>query len=356
MRKLVRDQRDQALVADDDGRRRERHARILHAAEREARRQYEHVVAAPAIRAVELFGRLDHRLGVGEFLRGRIDDRRFGVDGAARAGRPRRDVADRDREQVRRDGVVHREREFAVQRMRGVVRRAHDRAQRLRHVHARGVREAHRRRVLERNPAARVDRFGLREHERLLLSGRLRGRHPLQARRVGRRSVADAHGRNLRVEADAQRGTEDRIAPVERERHRPRRARRVDDFDGADVQIARIEDDLACRRVLPVERKLGRADEAALIEVDAKIERNRTHDDLSRVRVTVGIDRGGDRGHAPRDDAQQLGCEHSGTSSNRLGTTWQPESGPQPFSQEFSRTPTGFSPACHVHLRWERRQ
>ncbi len=62
MRKLVRDERGQALVADDHSRRRERQARVLHAAERKARGQHEDVVAAPAIVAVELLGRYDRLL------------------------------------------------------------------------------------------------------------------------------------------------------------------------------------------------------------------------------------------------------------------------------------------------------
>ena len=71
MRELVRDERRQRSIAGEDRRRREREARILHAAERERRRQHENVVASPAIRPADRLGGLHHLLEVGEFVRGR---------------------------------------------------------------------------------------------------------------------------------------------------------------------------------------------------------------------------------------------------------------------------------------------
>ena len=88
---------------------------IFHAAEREGRRQDEHVVAAPAIGAVKLLRRGDHFLGVGQLAR----RRRRSVAGSAQTPvrGPKRlegKVADRDRDHVGRDAVVHAEVEDAL--------------------------------------------------------------------------------------------------------------------------------------------------------------------------------------------------------------------------------------------------
>ena len=85
VRQLMRDQADQALVAGDEGRREEGQCRVFHAAEREGRRQDEHVVAAPAIWSVKLLGGGDHFLGIGQLARGGIDRCRLGPDAGARA-------------------------------------------------------------------------------------------------------------------------------------------------------------------------------------------------------------------------------------------------------------------------------
>ena len=55
----------------------------------------------------------------------------------------------------------------------------------------RGVGDAHRRRVLERDPAARVDRLRLGEQERVPLARGLRRLEPLEARGAGPRRVGD---------------------------------------------------------------------------------------------------------------------------------------------------------------------
>ena len=68
-----------------------------------------HVVAAPAIGAVELLGGVDHLLGVGELGGGGVEHRRLGPHAGARAELAEREVADRDGDQIGRDRLVHRE-------------------------------------------------------------------------------------------------------------------------------------------------------------------------------------------------------------------------------------------------------
>ncbi len=63
----------------------------------------------------------------------------------------------------------------------GAVRGGHHCHQPLRHANRRVVRGADLRRVLQRNPAARVNGLVLREQIRQLLPVRLRGRQPLKA-------------------------------------------------------------------------------------------------------------------------------------------------------------------------------
>ena len=80
VRQLVRDERGERAVAGQDRRRRKGDARILHAAKRERRRQHQHVVAAPAVRAAQCLGSLDHLLDVGKLRRGPLHDGGLGVD------------------------------------------------------------------------------------------------------------------------------------------------------------------------------------------------------------------------------------------------------------------------------------
>ena len=193
VRQLVRDQGDEALVAGEHGRRREGQARVLHAPEGEARRQDEDVVAVPAVRAVEPLGGLHHLLGVGELRRRGVDDRRLRVNAAARADGGEADVAGRDRHQVRRDPLRHLEPVGAAPGAGRVAGRAHDGDELRRRADRRGEGQAHRRRVLDRDPAARVDRLGLGEEERVPLARGLRRLEPLEARGAGAGRVGDPH-------------------------------------------------------------------------------------------------------------------------------------------------------------------
>jgi hypothetical protein len=204
MRQLVRHQRHQALVAHQHGRRGERHVRVFHAAVRERRRQHQDVVAAPAVRAVQLLRGGDHLFGVLELVRGLADHRGFGIHGRTRAGFLHRDIAGGDRQQVGRNRMRLVEVKSPFERMLRVVDRAHHHAHILRRGDVRGVGEADRWRILQRHPRARVDRLGLREHEGQFLVRRLRRRQPLQAGRFGDRGVDDAHLRRMCRRGDGQ--------------------------------------------------------------------------------------------------------------------------------------------------------
>ena len=180
----------------------ERQPRVLHAAEREARRQHQHVVAAPAVRAVQPLGRLDHLLQVGE-LGGRLRRRR--------PARRRRRCAGRaggtpGRRRPGRSGTAGSacfisKRCSPVRGFVRVVGGAHDGQQPFGVRMRARVGDAHAGRILQRNPAAGVDRLRLREQERVLLAGRLLAAEPLQAAGLRAGGVVDADGRRLRPAA-----------------------------------------------------------------------------------------------------------------------------------------------------------
>src|SRR5581483_11295596 len=109
-------ERDQTLIAGQNRRRGESQPRVFHPANREARRQHQNVVAPPAVRPVQLLGRLNHLLGVREFARSLLKHRGLGVNARARAQGFESQVADRERDQVRRDRLRHIETIIAVAR------------------------------------------------------------------------------------------------------------------------------------------------------------------------------------------------------------------------------------------------
>ena len=143
VRQLVRDERHQALVSREDRGGREGEPRILHPAEREARRQDEDVVPLPPVLPVQLLRRAQHRLEVRELARGAGDDVRLRPDARARRNRGEREVADRQGDQVRRDRLRHLEGVVPVARGRRVVVRAHDGEELLRRADARRVGDPH---------------------------------------------------------------------------------------------------------------------------------------------------------------------------------------------------------------------
>ena len=105
----MRHQRNQALVARQDGGSGEGEARVLHAAEGKAGREHQQIVAAPAVRTVHLLHRRDHGFRVGELAGGGVHQGRLGIDAGARAERAETQIAGGQRDQVRRNRLVHLE-------------------------------------------------------------------------------------------------------------------------------------------------------------------------------------------------------------------------------------------------------
>ena len=189
MRELVGDERNEAPVPGEHRRGREGQPRVLHAAERKARRQHEDVVAIPAVGPVEPLGRLHHLLGVGELM-GASREERTAPHTRRSAGRAPRTRGRRPRSRCRYAGIrCGIENRYVPSRCEvGLPAALITATSSGRRPHGRGVGDPDLRGVLDRYPAARVDRLGLGEEKRMPLAGRLRRREPLEARslRAGR--------------------------------------------------------------------------------------------------------------------------------------------------------------------------
>ena len=307
MREFVRDHVDQGLVPGDQGRRQERQARILHAAERERRRQHQHVVAAPAIGAVELLGGDDHRLDVLEFLRHRIEPTRLGPDIRTRPDLLGHDVAGGDREQVGRNRLRHVEAEAGPAVAAGLVVGAHHDADAVRRGDAGAIREAHRGRVLQRREAARMDGLRLREHEGLLLAQRLRRFQPLQAGGFGRGVVVDAHLRRGVLQSDRELRAELRVALRERERGVRPGAVGTLRADAFDRQIAGVEIQPLGLGLFPVEAEFGESAQLLLLERDVEVEVDVRDPHLVEPRIGMFVARDFRPRHRDRSHRHQHG-------------------------------------------------
>ena len=110
VRDLVRHRVRERPVADDERRRQEGQARVLHAAVGEGEGHHQQIVAAPAVLAEELLAGLQVLLRDARELRGRgVDEGRVGVDGAPRADVALRQIADGQGHEVRGHGRPHLE-------------------------------------------------------------------------------------------------------------------------------------------------------------------------------------------------------------------------------------------------------
>jgi len=176
VRQLVRDEAVEAAIPGDEGRRQESERRVLHAPVREARRQYDHVVAAPAIGAVKPLSRLDHLLGIGGFVGRSLQRRRLRPDAGAAAERLEGEIARRDGDEIGRDRLVHRVGEgAAVTQVFGIadLEPAHHHRERLGRGNPRAPGLADARAVLRGDPGPVEDRLALAEQEGMLLACRL---------------------------------------------------------------------------------------------------------------------------------------------------------------------------------------
>ena len=211
MRELVRDQRDQRSVTRNDRRRGKGQPRIFHPSEREAGGENENVVPPPLIGTVQRLRRLDHLRCVGKLPCGPVDHLRLGIDSASGSDLTKLQIADRKREQVRRNRLRHPEMVDAGIVRLGRILGAHHGHQTVRYTDSRLVRHPHARGVLNRDPGAGEDRLGLGEQERILPARRLLGGEPLQCRCFGARPISDRDRLCPGTDSDHERATEIRI-------------------------------------------------------------------------------------------------------------------------------------------------
>ncbi len=153
----------------------------------------------------------------------------------------------------------------------------------------RAVGEAHARRVLQRHPAARVDGLRLAEHEGQLLAFGHRRFQPLQAGRLRRGLVGDAHVRVLRRRLDGQLAAENPVGLRQVELQRRPGAGRVLAFDLLDAQIAGVQHQLPGGLVLPFQRVAGGAGQLLVVEIDRQIQCEVLDGDLARFGIGAFI-------------------------------------------------------------------
>ncbi len=289
MRELVRDQGDEALVAGDDRRRDETEARMLHAADGKSGRQYQQVVAVPAVGPEGLLGGLEHRLGILEFRNRGVEDLLFRVHARTLAHGFEFEVAHGERDEVGRNRLRHAERELAVQFRAGIVVGAHHRPQRRRRAHRRVVRDAHARRILERDETACVDRLRLGVKERMALARGLLRFEPLQRQCIRRRLVADGHARGIgwhlhgQWRAKVVRGLAHREGGVDKNVVMP-------GAHGFDRKAACVEDQRVVLLVQALQVQLRFAHEDLALEVDREVQVDVGRTVVVRVRKRVIVE------------------------------------------------------------------
>lgn len=296
MGQLVGDQRHERAIAGNDRRRGEGQPRILHAAEGKRRRQHQEVVAAPPIWSEQRLGRLHHLFEVGELERRSLQRRRLRVHAAARAERLEMDVADGQRDEVRRDGLGQSKLEGPILSSDDTLRRerlgAHHGTKVSWNRDACLVGLSNARTILRRNPRAGQDRLALRVQIRTPPSRRLCRRQPLQRGCRGLRPVAHDNRVRSSGERHRQRAAEDRIGVGQRVRQRSAAAIR----DTQDIEVASVQHELGRVRS-PLERERRRAAQALVGEIRPQVERDMRHAGVSRpgkrVDVAGGVGRVG---------------------------------------------------------------
>ena len=188
-------QTDQRFIAGDDRGRRKGQPRVFHAAEGEGRRQHQQVIATPAVRAVQRLGGLDHGFDIGQLGGCGLQTGRLGVHAGALAQGLEGEITNGQRDQVRRDGLVHDKAPGAAVGQHFAFGRelfgAHHHPEFGRGGDAGRPGLADAGAVLGGYPGAGQDGLALTEQIRMLLAGGLRWRQPLQ--RSGIRAGVIAH-------------------------------------------------------------------------------------------------------------------------------------------------------------------
>jgi hypothetical protein len=207
----------------------------------------------------------------------------------------RSEIADRDRQQIRRDGLRHAELVVAGARGIGVVVGAHQGDQFGRRGDPRPIGEPNRRRVLQRHPAARVDGLRLTEQESVLAACGHRRLQPLETGSRRRGAVANAHHFIRLAHADRQPAAEDRVGLGHR---------KIQALPGAvaglaqhlvDFQLAAVEHQLSMLGVDPVQPQIGATGQRAFGEIDIQIEGDIGNANLVGLGIAVLVGRAGRR-------------------------------------------------------------
>uniref|UniRef100_A0A0N4YZX7 PE-PGRS family protein n=1 Tax=Parastrongyloides trichosuri TaxID=131310 RepID=A0A0N4YZX7_PARTI len=330
VRQFVGHQRDQRLVADDHGRGGEGQARVLHAAERERRRQHQHVVAAPAVWAVQRLGGVDHARGRLQFGVGGFQSAGLGPDAGAAVERGEGDVADGHGHQIGRDRMIHVEAPGLLTRSGGLALRrqvlgGHDHGQVGGGDDAGRIGLADAGAVLGRDPGAGQDGLALAEQIGFLAARRLLRGQPLQGRGIRAGRIVDDDlldfGPGEGGQVDGQGLT-------------------LDGVDGAQLIAQRAPLRVAHAadvQVLGVQHHLGRADAAGDVqrrrtrqglggEVGGQVQRHMTDARLGRAGVgvdVVGIGESGrsrGRGDERRHRHAAFGGLGGGAGAKRCGS------------------------------------
>ena len=291
MRQLVRDEAVVRPIARDEGGGEEGHHRVFHPAIGKGGGQHDHVVTAPAIFAVEVFRRRDHRFGIAHFARGPFDYRRFGPDAAARAERAKIDIARRDRDQIGRHRLVHHEAEGAAsiaQILRlALAHPAHHHVERLGRGDPRFPGLADAGAVLRRDPAAIEDRLALAEEERVFAARGLFRAQPLQRFGILGRGIPDANRARIAHRNGQRRAL---AAFGHRLTHGERQIAARSIGDAGDAQPVRIEHDLA--RIVAGQHIERRGPANALpFEIERQVERDMRDPRDLRLRIGQRIER-----------------------------------------------------------------
>ncbi len=147
------------------------------------------------------------------------------------------------------------------------------------------VGEAHARGVLQRHPAARVNRLRLAEHERQLLAFGHRRLQPLQARGRRRGVIGDHHLARLIRRFDGEFATEGLVGRRQGELQRRQAALAIVCLYLRNAQLARIQHQLLGGFVLPLQRVGGSAADLLGIEIQLQVQRQVLDDHQLRLGV-----------------------------------------------------------------------
>ena len=254
MGKLMGDQRNQAAIAGDHGRRDERKPGIFHAAIRKAGRQDQQIITAPLVVAIHFGCRIQHILGIGKLMSRRRQDFRFGINTGLRPQWRKENIADGDRQQVAGNWLRHFEAVLPAAHRQRIVVGAHQGQQLGRGSNCGTVGYPNRWRVLQRYPAPCMYILRLRKQEGVFAArGKLRWQ-PLQGCGARVRPVVDRYAEcPIRIKAvrqtDGQRFTQFFDTGADQKFGIPCQTIRQGHAHTFDMQRMAVQHQFPCRRI-----------------------------------------------------------------------------------------------------------